>query len=1220
MRLMAAFVIAIGAAMGAQVAQSTAPLTIDGNLAEPFWQSIPAQRLTPVEAGVPPELGGDIRLALRGAELVLAARCPEPRGKVLARSIGRNPVWERDSLGSPEVEDRVEYRLRYTGAGGIERSLSIAVTPWGAYRIEQDGQAAPAASIQSAAMVTTEGWSLEALLPLKLLDLEHGNGAPAIRLRAERIRSRRPLAPEFRWSWEDNLVLPPAGTAPAALFRPPALGNDEPPLEVGRVLHVPPMAPEWDDPAWRGVPAFSLPRHEPWPRAPRYPTEIKWMHDGRTLALLVHVVEPEPMVARVGGRDSAVTQDDHVAIYLATSGSAFLEFAINSVGAIRDSRGSGRNELVLARLDPSWNAPVEAQTSIRHGAWTARINLPLQECAAALGEGGVPRRWRVLISRYRAARPGDAAEISALPEAGSATFYGPARYRPMMLSDVDPSRVATPKISYPDRPGDGPARELAALDSRTWSPLYSRYHAVQSMVQKQQRRRAEQSILAERREWESVNTREDWERFRDPRLRALRESLGPFPSERPPLNVRVASTYNGDGYRRENLVYQSRPGFYVAANLYLPAQPSPRMPGMVILHSNHFPKIQGELQDMGIIWARAGCAVLVIDRLGFGERAEASTWFRQAYASRFTFTKQLGLIGESHSGWVVWDLMRAVDLFYERPDIDRDRIILLGSVAGGAEPAAIAAALDSRISAVVPFNYDQGHMRVHGDARGQISKQFSPWLVAAAVAPRRLIRPFEFGWEGAEEPDFPDLWVDGWLRSQKVWGFYGATDNLAASEGYGLIRLSMERVSHCWSIGPNQRREIYPIFHRWFDIPLPSPAELNMLPDSDLATNPKKELARLDEPRRRRPEVELLSITPALSAELQRKPLHQIALAAGLQQLQAARAKRAAMTAREKREQLRRELAATLGDIEPSRSPRAETLGKRTLSRAVAEAVEIQVEDGILVPMLLIRPSGTQRVPVVVAVSQAGKDRFLSDRAKAIDALIGAGVAVCLPDVRGTGETSPDFDRSDEGGHRAMAEREFALGGNLVGARLKDLRTVLAYLGSRSDIDKNRIGLWGEAFAPTNPRDLFLDELQWEAGPQIQRYAEPLGAHLVVLAALYEDNVRAVVAHGGLAAYLSVLEDAFTYTSLDILIPGLLKTGDIPDIAAAIAPRALLMAGCVSGRNVLLTPTEWEPTLAPVREAYKGSNQLTIRTEPQEEDVTSWLAGQLKMTPGQSRR
>ena len=56
-------------------------------------------------------------------------------------------------------------------------------------------------------------------------------------------------------------------------------------------------------------------------------------------------------------------------------------------------------------------------------------------------------------------------------------------------------------------------------------------------------------------------------------------------------------------------------------------------------------------------------------------------------------------------GWMVWDLMRGVDLLLARPGIDKDRIILLGAVAGGGDPAAVTAALDPRVTAVVPFNF-----------------------------------------------------------------------------------------------------------------------------------------------------------------------------------------------------------------------------------------------------------------------------------------------------------------------------------------------------------------------------------------------------------------------------------------------------------------------------------------------------------------------------------
>ena len=35
------------------------------------------------------------------------------------------------------------------------------------------------------------------------------------------------------------------------------------------------------------------------------------------------------------------------------------------------------------------------------------------------------------------------------------------------------------------------------------------------------------------------------------------------------------------------------------------------MPGLLIVHSHHRDKTHGELQDMGMTWARAGCLVLV---------------------------------------------------------------------------------------------------------------------------------------------------------------------------------------------------------------------------------------------------------------------------------------------------------------------------------------------------------------------------------------------------------------------------------------------------------------------------------------------------------------------------------------------------------------------------------------------------------------------------------
>lgn len=1199
MRLVGIFAAVLGAP-ALLVAQPPAPLSIDGKGDDEFWRTLHAYALAPAEEGVPVELGGQVRLGRRGAFLCLLAELPEPGGKVLARSAGRNPRWERDHPGSPPVEDRLRLEWRHPGASQLS---SIEVNPWGAWRLEHNGVEIRSPEPLVAAAVSSPGWTVEVALPVEHLS---GSRPGRAALRIWRIRSRRPLAPEFRWSWPDRrsadreLEWPAElGDAPPPALHPPPLGNSDPSLEVGRVGALPPTPdpldpslPRWDDAAWTGVPAFELPRNEPQPRPARYPTAVKWMHDGRTLALLVRAAEPELVVADRGGRDSDLRADDHIAIRLAIDGARFVEVIVNPVGAIRDWVGGDLHS--VRQQDTSFNAPIRVQTNIRPEAWIVRMDVPLEECARALGEASVPNEWRVHLSRHRAPRPGEPAEVSALPPTGSQTFYGPLRYRRLRLSERSPSSVATPALATVQPPAGTLAARLAALDSRVWSPLYRRYHAVRTMLPRAMRSAAERHILAERQTWEKLNSRADWEQFRRAGLERLRQALGEFPPARPPLDVRISAVHAGRGYRLENLVYQSRPGFYVSANLYLPAQAPSPVPAIIIHHSFHYPKTQGELHDMGELWARAGAAVLIPERLGFGERIETTPWYRQAYASRFVFRRQLGLIGESFTGWMAWDLIRAVDLLVERPEVDRERIILIGAVAGGAEPAAVAAALDERIRAIVPFNYDHGHFRLDADLPGEFPKQLSMSFVTASVAPRYYVRASEFGREGAEQPDFPNLWVDAWERSQKIWNFYGARDRLAAIQGYGLIRLSMERVSHCFSVGPQQRAELYPLLQRWFGIPLPAPEDLAILPDSMLSTNPYREEARRQEAARRRSHAELLSIPPALSAQLPRRSLHQLAWEKGARMLAAARAARAGLPPEEQRRRLQEELRRLLGDIDPPARVPAQRFWTRRLAGVTVEAVALEVEKGIEAPLLLLRPDKPGRVPAVVAVTQSGKDRFLATASRQIEALLRAGIAVCLPDVRGAGETAPAFDWYNTG--EDLAEMALALDRPLVGARLKDLRAVLAWLRSQPGIDSRRIGLWGESFAPANPRDPSPVELDYEAAPVIRYHSEPLGALLVLLAALYED-AAAVAAQGGLASYLSVLESAFPLAPADSVVRGILAVADVADIAAALGERPLLMAAFVNGRNERLEAGEVE-ALGAARTAY--------RTEPQ--DVAAWFA------------
>jgi len=224
---------------------------------------------------------------------------------------------------------------------------------------------------------------------------------------------------------------------------------------------------------------------------------------------------------------------------------------------------------------------------------------------------------------------------------------------------------------------------------------------------------------------------------------------------------------------------------------------------------------------------------------------------------------------------------------------------------------------------------------------------------------------------------------------------------------------------------------------------------------------------------------------------------------------------------------------------------------------------------------------------VVVAVAHAGKDEFLDKRAGEIAELLAGGAAVCLADLRGLGETKPEGSRERWGLLTAQASTALMLGDPLVAARLRDLRSVLAYLRGRNDLDASRIALWGDSFAATNPPNRnFHVPRHMDDRP---RWSEPLGGLLALLGALYEDEVCAVYVRGGLSDLMSVVSEQLVYIPPDAVIPGVLTIGDLPDLAAASAPRPLRMDGLVDGFNRVRTAAEVRDVYRPARQNYSSA-------------------------------
>jgi dienelactone hydrolase len=754
------------------------------------------------------------------------------------------------------------------------------------------------------------------------------------------------------------------------------------------------------------------------------------------------------------------------------------------------------------------------------------------------------------------------------------------------------------------------AEELAKLDSRVIELGTVRERPLAGMLARDVRAALREANHTDTRAWEQVKDRAGWERFRDARLQALRASLGQYPPAPASVNVQVTATHEGEGYRVDNVVFASRPGVVVTANLYRPAKSPASMPAILIVNSHQQPKEAAYRQSMAITWARAGCLVLAPDHIGHGERrqhpfATAANFprpfqlARQDYFFRYDNALLLDLIGDSLMGWMVWDIARGVDVLLAQPGVDAKRLVLMSDPAGGGDPAAVAFALDQRIAGAVVTNFGgpqpetpyplprdaaqtfefagSGSWESTRNLRLSARDGFMPWVIVAAAAPRKLIYTHEFYWDRANDPV--------WHRLQKVYGFSNEANALTGVAGRGYVVGSAPENTH-WL--PENREALYPIFERWFGIP-----------------NPKKESNDS------RPVDELRCLTPAAIKELKPEPLNQVAARLGAERSAAARAARAKLTAEQRRQELRRAWTSLLGDTTPRPDPQIHGLPGVTVER-----VHLGTEPGIVVPTLLLLPQRTakDRLPVVVAVAQGGKQEFLKQRAATIAALLEGGAAVCLADVRGTGESSPAGGRDRLSQGTALSATALMVGQPLLGARLRDLRAVIAYLRARPDVDGKRVALWGDSFAPPNPAEADFKVPHGVDGRPGQ--SEPLGGLLALLAALFDDDIRAIHGHGGLSGYHAVLESPFCYLPHDAVVPSVLTIGDLGDVAAALAPRPLRLSGLVDGLNRLAPAERAEKAYEPARAGYRaaGAEQrflLELKTTS-DSDIARWLLTQLQ--------
>jgi dienelactone hydrolase len=312
-------------------------------------------------------------------------------------------------------------------------------------------------------------------------------------------------------------------------------------------------------------------------------------------------------------------------------------------------------------------------------------------------------------------------------------------------------------------------------------------------------RMAQQQLAARRETVARLKTPEEIRAYGGQVREKLLRWIGGLPAERTPLNVRRSGVITRANYRVEKLIFESQPGFFVTANLYVPTNRPGPFPAVVQPTGHSLTAKARELyQSLSIGLAEYGFVVLTYDPLGQGER-------------RIFFDRDLGdskvggttvehqmvgiqalLGGESLARLMIWDGMRALDLLASLPEVDAQRLGVAGCSGGGTLTAYLAA-LDPRVKAAAPACYiSSWQEQLSGTGPQDAEQQFpdqlrdgfdhGDLLIAAAPKPYLIASTTEdfFPLAGAQRT---------YEEAKAIYNRFGAEDKIAwftAPGGHGM--------------------------------------------------------------------------------------------------------------------------------------------------------------------------------------------------------------------------------------------------------------------------------------------------------------------------------------------------------------------------------------------------------------------------------------------------
>jgi dienelactone hydrolase len=364
---------------------------------------------------------------------------------------------------------------------------------------------------------------------------------------------------------------------------------------------------------------------------------------------------------------------------------------------------------------------------------------------------------------------GDSAHGKSLDSAQGRPFDSP-QAEPVDSAQATPSGYIGPLTGIAD-----------GLDDRKFDPVaYSldRYNAAPRRLRFEARTRREA---------------EQWQQT----LRAkVTELIGGFPPQLPPLRPATLETRDFPGFRREKIVFDSRPGVSVLAYLLIPNNAQKPAPTMICVpgHGRGVDDIvgiddqgrertdkAGYQHDFAIQVAEAGMAAVAIEPMGFGCRRDPVN-ARQSLSRKACEPAAGGalLVGETMIAWRVWDVMRTLDYLATRSELDSSRVGCMG-ISGGGTVTLFSAALEPRLRVALV----SGYLNTFRDSIGSLAHCIDNYVpgilnwaemhdIAGLIAPRPL-----FVESGEKDNIFPvEASIKSFNHVREIYSMFGAADRI----------------------------------------------------------------------------------------------------------------------------------------------------------------------------------------------------------------------------------------------------------------------------------------------------------------------------------------------------------------------------------------------------------------------------------------------------------